>query len=188
MDRYDLKRRTLYPMAVVFGVIVVSFCGYFGSRHMTHPLLHQAMAGVFGTTYFLSVAFGPLYIFTTGTVLGASLAERISASFVCPFLWMTKEVFRLTESHPLSECLYWYVNPLHIWLVCLVFMEMGIATLMARSILKRRGEEVKGSVAGPLAVTLGSLFLVVSLYAWGKGENIYVLFLEGYRLFFGSLV
>ena len=36
-----------------------------------------------------------------------------------------------------------------------------------------------------LAVLLISLSLVVSLYAWGEGENVYVMFLEGYRAFFG---
>jgi hypothetical protein len=35
------------------------------------------------------------------------------------------------------------------------------------------------------AVLLISLALVVSLYAWGEGENVYVMFLKGYRVFFG---
>ena len=36
------------------------------------------------------------------------------------------------------------------------------------------------------AIFIASLFLVVSLYAWGEGENVYVIFLEGYRDFFGA--
>jgi hypothetical protein len=98
---------------------------------------------------------------------------------------MSKEVLRLTESHPLAECLYWYFNPLNVWLVSLMVLEMGIATLIARAILKRRGRQLKVVTPAPLAVILGSLIFVISAYAWGQGENIYVIFLNGYRFFFG---
>ena len=186
MIKKDFRLRLVNPVLVVFVVMFLSFIGYFGSRHVDNAFLHQIMAALFGSTYFLSIAFGTIYVFTTAYLRGASLHERILISFVNPFLWMSKEVFRLTESHPLIECPYWYLNPLNIWLICLMTMEMGIGTLLARSILRRRGEEVNGSRIGPIAVILGSIFFVVSLYAWGAGENVYVLFLRGYRLLFGS--
>ena len=144
------------------------------------------MAGLFGTTYFISIAFGALYVYTTAYVRGASLPERFLASFITPLGWLTKEVFVLTASHPFSECLYWYFNPLNLWLAFFVLFEMGAATLIVRAVLKRRGEEVKIVTAAPVAAILASLLFIVFLFAWGKGENVYVIFLEGYRFLFGS--
>ena len=185
MSETSINKLTIYPILFLLIVAAVSFLGYFGSRHVPSDTIHQLMAKVFGTTYFLSVAFGTLYIFTTAYVRGVSLPGRILAAFVVPFLWMSKEVYRLTESHPLAECLYWYFNPLNVWLVSLMVLEMGIATLIARAILKRRGPPLKVVTPAPLAVILGSLVFVISAYAWGQGENIYVIFLNGYRFFFG---
>ena len=180
-----IKRFILTPVPVLV-LALASYCGYFGSRHVESPGLQSAMALIFGTTYFLSIAFGGLYVYTLAHVRGATLVERILAAGLVPFLWMTKEVLTLTHSHPFVEALYWYVSPLHIWLMMLMGLEMGGATLIARKILKRRGENLQVVTAAPLATMSISLFLVISAYAWGKGENIYVIFLEGYRMLFGS--
>ena len=144
------------------------------------------MAGIFGATYFLSIAFGALYVCATAYVRGASLSERVLASFITPLAWMTKEVLVLTASHPFSECLYWYFNPLNLWLAFLVLFEMGAATLIVRAVWRRRGEAVRIVTAAPVAAMSASLFFIVFLFAWGKGENVYVIFLEGYRFLFGS--
>ena len=186
MSTREQKRQMILPILFLLIVAVVSYWGYFGSRGIDNDSIHQLMAKIFGTTYFLSIAFGTLYIFTTAYIRGLSLAGRILAAFVVPFIWMSKEVLRLTESHPFVECLYWYLNPLNVWLISLMVLEMGAATLIARAILKRRGNPQKVLTPGPLAVMLGSLAFVIAAYAWGKGENIYVIFLSGYRLFFGS--
>jgi hypothetical protein len=98
---------------------------------------------------------------------------------------MTKEALRLTESHPFMESLYWYLNPLNIWLLSFVVMEMGLATLMVRTVLKQQGKAQRVFTAGPVVTVLGSLIFAVSIYAWGEGENVYVFFLEGYRSLFG---
>ena len=184
-ERGTLKQ-TMAPVFSVLIVATVSYMGYFGSRSINSDAIHQGMAMIFGTAYFLSVAFGALYIYIPAYVRGVSLPMRILASMAVPFIWMTKEVLRLTESHPLIECLYWYLNPLNIWLTSLVVLEMGIATLIARAMLKRGGQELKVVTPAPVAVILGSLAFVISAYAWGKGENLYVIFLSGYRYIFGS--
>jgi len=178
-------KRVLVPVLWVFIVMSVSYAGYFGSRYLAGGLLQSWMATFFGTTYFLSIAFGTLYVFTSARLRGAGLPQCVLASLVNPLIWMTKEVFRLTESHPLLESLYWYLNPLDIWLLSFVIMEMGLATLMVRTIVKQKGEVVRVFTFGPVATVLGSLIFAISVYAWGEGENVYVYFLEGYRLLFG---
>ncbi len=189
MGRHTVQRdfqQSAKPVLVVFVVMAVSFCGYFGSRLGTHDGFHQVMALVLGSTYFLAVAFGPLYVFTATTLRGVSLPIRIVAAYINPVIWMTKEVLRLTEAHPVTEALYWYFNPLNVWLVSLAVLEMGLATLIARRMLRRRGADIRVVTPAPVIISLACLVFVISVYAWGKGENVYVLFLEGYRHLFGA--
>lgn len=186
MEKNSFMHRTARPVLLVFILMAVSYAGYFGSRAMDGGALHQAMAKLFGTTYFLSITFGIFYVYTISSVRGAPTGESILASLVNPFIWMTKEVLWLTHSHPFSECLYWYLNPLNFWLACFAGLQIGIATLAARRILRKRGADVKVLTPVPIIVIIISLSLVVGAYAWGKGENLYVIFLSGYRLLFGS--
>jgi hypothetical protein len=125
---------------IVFVLALISCLVYYGSRHIENRSTGQFLAAVFGTVHFCCIFFGPLYIYTDGYLRGVPLARRILASSLIPFLWMTKDVLLLTESHPFPECLYWYVNPLSIWMICLLAIEMGLGTVLARTILRRRGQ------------------------------------------------
>ena len=180
-----MMKRVIGPVLKVFILMSVSYVGYFGSRQLAGGLLQSWMATFFGTTYFMSIAFGTLYVYTASRIRGAGVAACMLASLVNPLIWMIKEVLRLTESHPFLESLYWFLNPLNIWLLSFVIMEMGLATLMARAILKQRGEGGRVFTIGPVVTVAASLIFAVSIYAWGEGENVYVFFLEGYRLLFG---
>ena len=88
-------RLCIKPVGLVFIVMAASFAGYFGSRQVSSDGLPQGLALVFGTTYFLAVAFGPLYVFTAATLRSVSLPVRVLAVYINPLLWMTKEVLRL---------------------------------------------------------------------------------------------
>jgi len=186
MDKQHFTQRILYPVLSILAVMAISFSAYYGSPLIENSSLQHFMAKTFGTIYFMSISFGTLYVFTIGYIRGASLFERIISSFICPLFWMTKEVFLLTTSHPLIESLYWYFNPLNVWLISLMVMEMGISTLIARSIIKRKETNHQILSAGPVITVMAGLGFAVSVYAWGQGENIYVLFLEGYRHIFGA--
>ena len=186
MDKGGFAEKIIPPVLIVLAVAVLSHIGYFGSRSIANETLHQAMAALLGATYFLSVAFGVSYVFTAVLLRGGTLIEAILASAVTPMAWMTKEVFRLAQSHPVPECIYYYFNPLNFWLISLMTLQMGIGALVVRRILKKRGVDVKLVTGAPLTVIILSLTFLVGAYAWGEGENLYVIFLEGYRLIFGS--
>jgi hypothetical protein len=179
------QQRVLYPVVSVLLVAGISYFGYYGSRRIGIELLRQVLAAVSGTIYFLSIFFGPLFIFVTTYLRGASLRERVLASLAIPFLWMTKDVLLLMESHPFLECLYWYFNPLNIWMACLIAVQMGLGTMIAKYILGRDGDPVKVVTVGPVVLMLVGLLIFIGMYAWGQGENIFSLYLEGYRLLFG---
>lgn len=186
MHKQSAWKQVGKPVTLVFLLMIVSYFGYFGSRQMANATLHQLLAAVFGSTFFISIALGTIYVFAASRLRGAGLGLAVAACFVTPFAWMTKEVWRISESHPIIECLYYYLNPLNIWLVSFMFVEMGLAALIIRPIQKRRGKAPVTGPAAALTVMLVSLAVAISVYAWGKGENIYVLFLSGYRVLFGA--
>jgi hypothetical protein len=174
------------PLLAVLLVALISYLIYHGSRRIENQSVHQALSFLFGAIYFLSIFFGPLYIYTYGHLHGVSLPGRVVTSSLIPFLWMTKDVILLTESHPFLECLYWYFNPLSVWMVCLLAIEMGLGTLIARYLLKRRGESIKVVSFGPVAAIVIGGLVFGGIFAWGQGENLFSVYLDGYRLFFGS--
>jgi hypothetical protein len=174
------------PVIIVFIIALLSYTIYYGSRRIENQAIHQPLATVFGTIYFLAIFFGPLYIFTTNYVQGFSLGKRILTSSTIPFLWMTKDVIVSMESHPFLECLYWYFNPLSVWMVCLLAIEMGLGTILGRFLLKRRGQSIKVVSVGPILSILIGAIAFGGIYAWGQGENLFSLYLDGYRLLFGS--
>jgi hypothetical protein len=174
------------PVLILFFLALVSYLIYYGSRLVGNQVIHQALAAVFGTIYFVTIFFGALYVYTDCYVRDVPLGLRIVASSLVPFLWMTKDVLVMMGAHPIVESLYWYFNPLSVWVVCLLSIEMGLGTLIGRTILKRRGREIKIVTLGPLAAIIIGAAAFGGIFAWGQGENLYVLYLKGYRLFFGS--
>jgi len=180
------RKRTLSSTVIVLSAALLSWSAYELSANIGNASAHELVAKLSGTAYFLAVAFGPFYVYVAASLDGAPLAQRVIAALTTPFLWMTKECVRLFESHPLIECLYYYINPLNLWLLLLVVLEMAVATLVVRRLRSNHGERTPVLTPGPVLTIAVSLSLVIGLYAWGRGENIYVLFLSGYRGLFGS--
>jgi hypothetical protein len=174
------------PVLIVFLLALVSYLIYYGSRLVENQAIHQTLAAAFGTVYFVTIFFGPLYLYTGCYVRGVPLGRRIVAASLVPFLWMTKDVLVLMGSHPIAESLYWYFNQLSVWMVCLLAVEMGLGTLTGRYILKRHGQAIRVVTFGPLAAIILGGAIFGGIFAWGQGENLYALYLDSYRLLFGS--
>lgn len=185
VKRLGFRERFVTPVLVVFVVMTLSWLAYNLAWRLESAALHRVLGSVSGTLLFLSVALGPLLVYSMAYFRGASLKERVAASLINPFLWATKECIRLCISFSLLESVYYYANPLNIWLAFGVIAEMALAELLCRQRLRKRGENVRVLHPYPVAVLVISLSLVVSLYLWGEGENVYAMFLEGYRVFFG---
>ena len=186
MEKSGSRPSIWKPVLTVFCLALGSYLIYYGSRLIANQAIHQALAAVFGAIYFLTIFFGGLYIYADCYVRGVPLGRRIVAASLVPFLWMTKDVLAMMGSHPIAESLYWYFNPLSVWMVCLLTVEMGLGTLIGRAILKRRGQALKVVTIGPVAAIIIGGAIFAGIFAWGQGENLYSLFLDGYRLLFGS--
>ena len=185
MKKLDFGKRFVMPVLVVFFVMASSWLVYNLSWRLENVAVHRLLASVSGTVLFLSVAFGALVVYPVAYFRGAAWKERVPASLINPFLWATKECIRLSISFSFLECSYYYLNPLNAWLLLSVIAEMALAEIFCRAKLRARGEDARVLHPTTVAVLLISLSLVVSLYAWGEGENVYVLFLQGYRVLFG---
>jgi hypothetical protein len=176
----------LAPFLSVLFVALASYLLYYGSRRIENRFLHHSLAASSGLIYFGCIVLGPLYITTASYLRGASPGRRILLASLLPFLWISKDVLVLTASHPFVECLYWYLNPLSAWMVCLVAIEIGVGTLLARYLLKRRGQSLQVISPAPVAAILVGLAVSGAILAWGQGENLFSVYLDGYRLLFGS--
>lgn len=186
MKRLGFRERLVTPVLVVFVVMTLSWIAYNVAWRLENATLHRVVASLSGTLLLLSVALGPLAVYCMACFRGATLKERIWASLINPFLWATKECLRLCVSFSLLESVYYYFNPLNVWFAFGIAAEMALAEMICRQRRRGQGADIRVLHPTAVAVLLVSLSLVVSLYLWGEGENVYALFLEGYRVFFGA--
>lgn len=186
MEKRSFAGRVLVPVAIVFATMAASWIIYNLAWRLDSRSLHQFLATVCGTLLFVSVTFGAFLVYPMAYFRGASTLERVAACLVNPFIWMTKENIRLTISYSFGESLYYYLNPLSIWLLLGVITQMGLAHMFCRWWAAKKNEDRKAFSPGALATFALGLFLTITLFAWGQGENVYVIFLSGYREIFGS--
>jgi hypothetical protein len=184
-NRQGFRKRFILPVSALFLAMTASWIGYNLAWRLDNTSLHHILASLTGTALFLSVGLGTLVVYPVAYFRGASVGERIAASLINPFLWATKECVRLSVSFSFLECAYYYLNPLNIWLLCAVVAEMAAAEIVCRQRRRSRGADLRVLHPAAVAALLISLSLFLGLYLWGEGENMYTLFLEGYRVFFG---
>jgi hypothetical protein len=185
MEKQSFAKRFIFPVLIVLIIAAGAWIGYHLAWRLNNRSLHDTLAQVFGILLFLSVAFGPLVVYPMAYRRGAGGVERVIACLVTPFAWATKDFIRMLAAFTVGESLYFYLNPLNIWLVLLLTAEMAFLELIMRRRSARRGEDVRVFSIPVFAVGVLAVCLVVALYAWGRGENIFSYYLEVYRMLFG---
>jgi hypothetical protein len=186
MERQPFSKRFLAPVLLVFIVMSVSWGVYNLAWRLAGPMLHHVLADIFGTLLFLSVTFGVCVIYPVAFFRGASLPERVIASLVNPFIWATKECIRMLGSFTLTESLYYYLNPLNVWLLLGIIAQMSLIEILLRRGRRKRGEEIRVLSVPVVATLVISVALVVGLFAWGRGENVFSYYLVLYKKLFGA--
>ena len=186
MERQSFAKRFIFPALIVLIVAAGAWIGYHLAWRLDNRSLHDTLAQVFGILLFASVAFGPLVVYPIAYRRGASGIERVLACLVTPFAWATKDFFRMLAAFTVGESLYFYLNPLNIWLILLLTAEMAFLELVMRRGRVRRGEDVRAFSVPVLLVGVLAIGLVFALYAWGRGENVFSYYLVVYRMIFGA--
>ncbi len=167
------------------GVWAASAILYDQSWRIDNDAVHQWTAYLAGIVLFLSIGFGPLYVYPRAFFRGASLAERVLASLATPVVWNIKEIIRVSRIFTWGESVYYGLNPLFLQCLCACALQMGLCEIACRR--ARKGKNAPGApvvTAGPLlaiALGVGGTFL---LFVWGKGVYAFYIFQEGYKALF----
>ncbi|MEA3223769.1 MAG: hypothetical protein U9P49_11480 [Thermodesulfobacteriota bacterium] len=173
------------PILILLIITSVSFVLYEYSIFLSPQWLHKWIAGISGFILFLCIGFGALYVYTYSYKQGASLAEKIIASYGVPFLWAVKEVIRISVAFTIFESLYFYCSPLITGVFFGVLSEIGFVELICRKKYPSKRSQTKANPIIPLCAFIGGLSVVVFILAWGKGEYTFYIFLRGFRALFG---
>ncbi len=173
------------PAVTVLIVMVVSLILYNHSFRIDNDAIHQITAYISGLVLFLSIGFGPLYVYPKAFLRGASAMERVLASLVTPVAWDVKEILRVSEFFSWGESLYYGLNTIFLLCLCVVAAQMGVCEMVCRSI-RNRQTSTPVPVLAPaalVAVLLGLLGVGV-FFLWGGGVHSFYLYQEGYKALF----
>jgi len=185
MSDASFLKRIIVPVIVPVIWMAVSFAAYEMAPKVGNHTLHQTIAGVSGVIFFICVWLGVLFVYTLAYSRKASVIERIVACLIIPFLYATKEVLRITVSYTILESIYFYLSPLALGVFFVAISEMGLSEIIMRSTRKKQGETIQVFPLPAVASFLVGLSMVVFIFAWGKGENTFYVFLQGFRILFG---
>ncbi len=185
MEKMSRYKRSIAPAMTVFIVMAVSFVVYNLVWRTGIPWIHKPLALISGVTLFLSHWFGTLYIYPISFRRGASLMERVVASLSIPFIFIVKEIVRITSTYTILESLYYFLSPLAVGITFFAIFQMGICEAVMRGRLKKGGEKVRVFSPGTVASIVIGLGVTATIFFWGLGEHYFYMFLVGFRALFG---
>ena len=185
MERQSFIRRAVVPAATVLMAMVGSLVLYNQSWRIGSDALHQLTAYVSGLILFVSIGFGPLYVYPKAFFRGASALERVLVCLVTPVAWDVKEILRVSEYFSWGESLYYGLNTIFLLCLCVVATQMGICEMVCRWVRNRQ-------VPDPVAVVSPATLIPVILglagvgifFLWGGGASSFYLYQEGYKALF----
>ncbi len=186
MEKQNFSKRFVTPILIIFAVVSISWIVYNLSWRLENEAIHHLLADISGTLLFISITFGVVVVYSMAFFRGATLFERVIASFANPLVWVIKEFFRMLTSFSITESLYFSLNPLVIWLILGIITQMGLLEIICRWRQKKGGVDVKVFSFPAFMAFFVGFSLVISLYAWGRGENVFSFYLEMYRVLFGA--
>jgi hypothetical protein len=185
MEQQNFTRRVVTPALAVLIVMVGSWILYDQAWRIGSHAMHQRTAYLAGILLFLSIGFGPLYVYPRAFFRGASLGERILASLVTPVAWNAKEILGVSEVFTWGESLYYGLNPVFFMCLSVAAVQMGLCEMVCRR-LRNRGVSEPAPVVTPtplVAVVVGLVCMAV-LLLWDMGAQGFYIFQEGYKALF----
>ena len=179
-------KRTLIPVLVMFLVVTASWIAYNLSHQIGNQAAYLVTANSIGTLFALTTFFSPMIVYFWTFKRGASPSHRLAAAFVIPFLWATKECIRVSTAFGFLECIYYYLNPLNLFYLCFIFVQLGIAALICASSDRAAGLINKNHIIIALGFLIAGSCFAVLIYVMDRGEALFWLFMNGFRIIFGT--
>ncbi len=186
MITYFKDKRTYIPVLAMLLVVTTSWIAYNMARHIDNESVYLFTANTIGALFALITFFSPLIVYLWTFKRGARPSQRLAASLVIPFLWATKECIRVSTAFGFVECLYYYFNPLNIFYLCFVVIQISIAVLICSSRDKAAGLITsKHTLLALASLVLGTCFTIL-IYVMDRGEPLFWMFMNGFRTIFGT--
>ncbi len=179
-------KKTAIPVLVMFLTVTASWIIYNMARHIPNETMYILTANTFGTLFALSTFFCPFIVYFWAFKRGARPSHRLAAALIIPFLWATKECIRISTAFGFVECLYYYLNPLNLFYLCFIAVQLGMAGLICapRDLAKGRMAK-KHTLMAFVALALGTCCSVL-IYTMDRGEPLFWMFMNGFRNIFGT--
>jgi hypothetical protein len=168
----------LWPApALVLAVTVTSFTLYNNAP--------PAAANRLIVPYLGSLVLGPSLVYPWSRWRGAGAGRAALAALLVPFLWLVKEVHRVSEVFSLGEGLYYALNPLALGLFAAAALQMALTELLWRRARLRRWDLVSAP-----GLTLAAILLLAGSFAMatrGSGARaVFYAYIAVYRRLFGD--
>jgi len=188
-ESQPFRRRVLYPAGVaLFAWVFLNFTTdhleWFGtgSVYRTASFILYLMLG-------LTITFSSLFVYSVTYARGASAKERILWACVVPFVWILKEIWRVSAFFSLGESFYYALGPLPLGLLVFQLVCLCLCEMFWRWRRKKNGESIQILTPGPVTGLVISAILLYFTALWGNpgdspGSKWFYLYMEGYKALF----
>jgi len=170
------------PAAGVLAIMAASKVIYNLPWPELSPVVHQPAAFISAITLNLAIVLGPSVIYLMGRFRGAGQVACIKACLITPVAWNIWEIFRVTAYFSVAESLYYGLNSLFLGALAAAAFQMGLWEAVYR--LRRRGEEGRVRLSGPVLAAVTGLILVFIFDFWAMGQNWFYFYQAGYKALF----
>jgi hypothetical protein len=153
-----------------------------GSVYRTASFILYLMLG-------LTITFSSLFVYSVTYARGASAKERILWACVVPFVWILKEIWRVSAFFSLGESFYYALGPLPLGLLVFQLVCLCLCEMFWRWRRKKNGESIQILTPGPVTGLVISAILLYFMALWGNpgdtpGSKWFYLYMEGYKALF----
>jgi hypothetical protein len=158
IQRTNFLKRLVIPVGSVLAIVLVTSLIYEISWEYKDSQLLYSMFSVLTVLMFISIFFPAFFIYPYTYFKGATPLERVIASLIPLFIWMGKEILRISSVFSVGESLYFGLNPIFILLLLFTLFQMALCQPFCRWRHKKRSA-IKMRIFSKLTVALllGSL-------------------------------
>ena len=182
--RQSFVKRVIVPAGMVLAVAVVALIIHNHFWRLGMPALTKIVGHVSFGLFLLSVFLGALFAYPVAYFRGASVFWRIAVCLVTPLCFIGSEVVRVTQFFTWGESLYYALTPANQLIILANLGLMGLAEMICRLRLKRRGVKVRVISLVPVGgIVLFGLGVYV-IFLWGMGVHYFYIYMEGYKALF----
>lgn len=185
ITRDNFVKRFVLPSAIVLVMYILLHTLYFESWKIDNRAVQYYVGFVSGLMLFFFIGFNSLVVYMVIYFKGASVYERILASLLVQIVWIGKELVRVSEFFTFGETIYYMFNSAFLLAIMGSFALMGVAELVCRWLLNKRGVQQKKVITPlPVCAIVTGIVAVYVFLIWGIGEHWFYIYVMGYKLIF----